>query len=220
MSISPQRLEERRRQLVDAAHALIRETGDAGFTMAQLAARAGVSPATPYNLLGSKTELLRLVVHDVFESFAVRLDALPRTGPLRRLLAAVDAVTAFYTEDPAFLAGLYRTAHGADRAEIGTRMFSEGRALWSGMVRAALHAGELEPFVRVELLTDVLLRMMSVTTETWLALGWDADRFGQEMAHAARLVLAPVATPSQRDGLLQEVRALHGVMAPPLERSA
>ena len=57
MAISPERREARRRNLALAAQALIRERGDAGFSMAQLAERAGVSPATPYNLVGSKAAL-------------------------------------------------------------------------------------------------------------------------------------------------------------------
>lgn len=54
MALSDELRAARCRNLVDAAHALIRETGGTGFSMVQLAEKAGVSPATPYNLLGSK----------------------------------------------------------------------------------------------------------------------------------------------------------------------
>jgi AcrR family transcriptional regulator len=213
MSISPERLEARRRQLVDAAHALIRDNGGAGFSMAQLAVRAGVSPATPYNLVGPKSEVLRLVVTDIYDGFAARLERLPAGTPLRRLLDAVDLVAAYYAEDPGFYAGLYRTAQGADRAAIGSRMFAQGRALWSGFVGAAVDAGELESFVAVEPLTDVLLRVMSVTTEFWLSLGWTPERFADEMAHAVRLTLAAVATTPGRETLVGEVEQLQAVIA-------
>ena len=62
MALSAERREARRRHLVEAAASLIRDNGGAGFSMLQLAERAGVSQATPYNLLGSKSELLRLIV--------------------------------------------------------------------------------------------------------------------------------------------------------------
>jgi AcrR family transcriptional regulator len=208
MSISPERLEARRRQLVDAAHALIRENGDAGFSMAQLAAKAGVSPATPYNLIGPKAEVLRLVVQDVYEGFTARLARRPPAAPLAHLLGAVDEVVDYYTKDPGFYAGLYRTAQGADRAVIGSLMFSQGRSLWSGFVAAAVEAGELERFVQVELLTDVLLRMMSITSEFWLSSGWSPGRFHAEMAHAARLVLCSLATAEAGTRLSREIEAL------------
>ena len=47
MALSSEARAARQRHIVDAAHALIRETGGAGFSMLQLAKRAGVSPATP-----------------------------------------------------------------------------------------------------------------------------------------------------------------------------
>ena len=65
MALSAERREARRRHLVDAAASLVRVDGGTGFSMLQLAGRAGVSPATPYNLIGSKSELLRLLVADV-----------------------------------------------------------------------------------------------------------------------------------------------------------
>ena len=49
---------ERRRLIISAARDLIRETGNAGLSMRGLAARAGVSLATPYNLFGSKRAIV------------------------------------------------------------------------------------------------------------------------------------------------------------------
>ena len=86
MALSARTRDARRRHLVDSAAGLIRDGGGAGFSMLQLADRAGVSPATPYNLLGSKSELLRLIVADEFSSFVARLGGLPPLAPLARLL--------------------------------------------------------------------------------------------------------------------------------------
>ena len=42
MALSPELREARRRNVIDAAHMLVRETGGTGFSMAQLAQRAGM----------------------------------------------------------------------------------------------------------------------------------------------------------------------------------
>jgi len=55
---------ERRRRIIAAARDLIRETGNAGLSMRALAQRAGVSLATPYNLLGSKRAIFDLLTDD------------------------------------------------------------------------------------------------------------------------------------------------------------
>ncbi|MFX8339372.1 helix-turn-helix domain-containing protein, partial [Acinetobacter baumannii] len=56
---------ERRSRIIKAARDLIRETGDAGLSMRALAAKAGVSLATPYNLFGSKRAVLVAVLEDI-----------------------------------------------------------------------------------------------------------------------------------------------------------
>lgn len=220
MSISPERLEARRRLLLDAACALIREKGDAGFSMVELARRAGVSPATPYNLVGTRSELLRLVVGDEFERFRLRLAALPPAAPLDRLLEAVDLLVRQYAEDPDFYRGLYRAAQSGESAEVARQMMAQGRSLWSGMVAATVAAGDLDAEVEAEPLTDVLLRTMGATIESWLASTWPRARFGAEMAHAVRLIVAAQAAPARREGLRAEVRALQAELAAAARASA
>ena len=193
MAISDERREARRRHLVEAAASLIRENGGDGFSMLQLAERAGVSPATPYNLLGSKSEVLRLIVAGEFASFVERLATLPAQSPLQRLLAAAQTVVHHYTADPAFYRGLYHAAGGTEGCELRTLMQREGQQLWSQMVKAAFHSGELRPEVEPEALTDILLRSIGANTEAWLAEQWSAETFAQEMALNCRLLLAGLA---------------------------
>src|SRR5690606_18667347 len=134
----------RRQKLVDSAHALIRDSG-AGFSMLHLAEHAGVSPATPYNLLGSKSEVLRLVVQDEFERFSARLaQQPPYDSALSRLLAAIDLVVAHYTQEPAFYRGLYQATLGT---EVRSMMLGEGQRLWCEMVAQAMDSGEIEPII-------------------------------------------------------------------------
>ncbi len=208
MALSPERRAARRRHLVEVAQALIRERGDAGFSMAQLAASAGVSPATPYNLLGSKSEILRLVVRDDFARFITRLEALDDDRPLARLLQAADLVVIHYEADRRFHRGLFRAAFSADAPEVREMMSAEGRSLWRGFVQAAVDAGDLADFVRTGPLTDVLIRAIGAAAQTWLADDWPQARFALEMSLAVRLILAPVATPPLRDALVARIAAI------------
>lgn len=214
MALSAARREDRRRRLVEAAQALIREGGDTGFSMTQLAARAGVSPATPYNLVGAKSELLRLIVRDEFESFAAKLVAVRHESPLMVLLDATALVVSHYEADRPFYRGLYRAAASVEATEVHVMMADEGRALWRGFVRDAVDSGELEAFVKVEPFTDVLLRNISATTQAWLADEWTAERFALEMAGAVRLVIASMAAPPIRDRLVREAVAAQTAITP------
>jgi len=208
MALSVERRSARVGHLVDTARDLVRESGDAGFSMALLASRAGMSQATPYNLAGSKSEILRLVVRREFEDFDARLKRICHASPLGALLDATALVVTHYAADRRFYRGLFRASPGMEAAEIHDLMLSEGRAYWVGFVTEAIAAGEIEAFVAARPLTDYLLRIIGGTTRGWFAESWSNDRFADEMALGIRLGVAAVATPLARARLVEEIAAL------------
>lgn len=221
MALSAERRSARIAHLVDTARTLVRESGDAGFSMTQLATRAGVSPATPYNLAGSKGEIMRLVVRREFEDFDARLGRIRHASPVAALLDATALVVTHYSADPQFYRGLFRATLGMEASEIHDQMLAQGRAFWAGFVSDALAAGELEAFVAVQPLTDFLLRIIGVTTQSWLAENWSGTRFALEMAHGIRLGVAAVAATPVRLRLVAEIAELgaqieHDLLASPM----
>ena len=69
-----------REALVEAALDLIAEKGPAGFTFAEAARHAGVSPAAPYRHFRDRDELLADVARQGFEQFAAALIYLEGLG--------------------------------------------------------------------------------------------------------------------------------------------
>jgi AcrR family transcriptional regulator len=205
LALSPERREARRRHLVVTAQALMREAGDAGFSMKDLAARAGLSPATPYNLVGGKADLLRLVVRDEFERFGDKLSAMPAESPLERLVSATGLVVRHYVEDRPFYRSLFHAALGSASPEVRDFMSGEGRQLWCALVQAAMDAGELAPALQTIPTTDALLRTISGVTEAWLASDWTNERFALEMRSGVGLMLASAATEAHQQRLLDDV---------------
>ncbi|WP_240500218.1 TetR/AcrR family transcriptional regulator [Halioglobus japonicus] len=66
-----------RRSLLDAAAELLREEGEAGLSMRQLAARVGVSRTAPYHHFKDKQELLCAIAEEGFRRYieVLSLDA-------------------------------------------------------------------------------------------------------------------------------------------------
>ncbi len=199
MALSARTRAARRRTMVTAAHALIRESGGTGFSMVQLAARAGVSAATPYNLIGTKADLLKLVVRDEFARFARRLARRPAAQPLAHLEATIDLVVTHYCAEPAFYRGLYSALQGENSYTLRAMMLAEGQELWCALLRGAVDGGELTRVVDDGALTEVLLRVIAATTEAWLAEGWTQAQFAREMHLSTRLLLLGAATGAARD---------------------
>jgi AcrR family transcriptional regulator len=205
VALSPERRAARQDRLADVAQALIRQRGDAGFSMTELARRAGVSPATPYNLLGSKSEILRRVITGDFVRFTDRLAHISTTSALDFLLAAADLAVVHYEADRQLHRGLLRAIFSADAAEVRDVMSAEARSLWRRLVADAFESGELQGVVGPDELSNVFIRVIGATAQTWSSDGWSPERFRLEMGLAVRLTLAAVTAPPRRDVLLAAI---------------
>lgn len=86
-----------REALIEAALALIAANGPLGFTFAEAARQAGVSPAAPYRHFRDRDDLLADVARIGFERFGAELAAAWRDG-------SPDPVTAFCRIGRAYLA--------------------------------------------------------------------------------------------------------------------
>jgi AcrR family transcriptional regulator len=101
-----------REALVDAALTLIAEKGPAGFTIAEAARLAGVSPAAPYRHFRDADALLAEVALRGFERLAGVLAAAWNNGlpePMRAFEALGRSYLAFARGEPAHYAAMFET---------------------------------------------------------------------------------------------------------------
>jgi len=101
-----------REALIEAALALIAELGPSGFTVAEAARRAGVSPAAPYRHFRDAEALLAEIALRGFERFTTALARSWQDGkpdPLRAFENLGRAYLAFARDEPAFYAAMFET---------------------------------------------------------------------------------------------------------------
>ncbi|PKQ00850.1 MAG: TetR/AcrR family transcriptional regulator [Alphaproteobacteria bacterium HGW-Alphaproteobacteria-13] len=220
MPISSETIESRKAALVAAARVLIREKGGASFSMRELALKAGVSTATPYNLISTKANLLTLVLEQEFREFRGEMAPLAKLGGLERLLNTIDLLCSHYASDQKFYFGLFKSAGTIDESSMALVMLEGGRALFGDMVRAAIAEEDEGGGFAAALVTGVLLRTMRATVEAWYVSGWSVARFHDEMAFAVRVVMmanyrGPVAESLRRElTVLQERLEKHASAEP------
>jgi AcrR family transcriptional regulator len=202
--------EERRKRIIRAAHDLIRETGNTGLSMRALAARAGVSLATPYNLFGSKRAILLAVLDDI-RVFLDRFKHLRSTDPLERLFGGVDICVDIYIDDPVF----YRTIWAAlfdPSDEFRSQIFNSKRAaFWEGLVKDLVKAGVISPEVNTRLLFAALDRSFSAAVLDWVTGELTAAQLGPAIRYSYALILKGAASPDWRGPL--DVRILESQAA-------
>ncbi|KQW21182.1 TetR family transcriptional regulator [Afipia sp. Root123D2] len=98
--------------LVQAALDLIAQKGPAGFTFAEAARSAGVSPAAPYRHFRDRDELLASIAVQGFEQFEARLteawdDGRPDTPTAFQRIG--KAYLAFAREHPAYYSAMFES---------------------------------------------------------------------------------------------------------------
>ncbi len=101
-----------REALIQSALSLIGEKGPAGFTIAEAARSAGVSPAAPYRHFRDREELMADVARLGFERFANDLEKAWHGGQpaaLEALQNAGRAYLAFARNEPAYYAAMFET---------------------------------------------------------------------------------------------------------------
>lgn len=185
---------ERRQRIIRAAKELIRETGNAGLSMRVLAARAGVSLATPYNLFGSKRAIVLAVLEDVRE-FHDRFSHLRATDPLERIFLAIDLHIEIYLADPAFYKTLWAAVFDTSD-DLRTTLWNDKRdAFWRGLVRAAADAGALLPEIDQEWVQRQLDHVFRCIMLDWVVGILEADSVSPAVSHGYALLIKGACAP-------------------------
>ncbi|MGC1407659.1 MAG: TetR/AcrR family transcriptional regulator [Acetobacteraceae bacterium] len=146
-----------REALVEAALALIAEKGPAGFTIAEAARLAGVSPGAPYRHFRDAEALLAEVALRGFERFAAALATAwngGRPSALRAFEALGRAYLAFARDEPAYYAAMFETRIAFDNhpglLAAGDRAFAIVREA-AERLTASLPPGQRPPSLMVAL---------------------------------------------------------------------
>jgi AcrR family transcriptional regulator len=130
-----------REALIQAALGLIAEKGPTGFTFAEAARSAGVSPAAPYRHFRDRDELLSDVARRGFEMFAVALEK-AWDGGRPDAPAAFErlgrAYLAFARNEPAFYSAMFESGlaptNNPELREAGERAYAVLRTASEALV--------------------------------------------------------------------------------------
>ena len=146
-----------REALIQAALSLIADKGPAGFTFAEAARFAGVSPAAPYRHFRDRDELMANVALRGFEQFAAALAKAwgdGRPDAFKALQRVGEAYLEFARAEPAYYAAMFEAGVpvGDNPAlrEAGDRAFGVLRTAAEKIV-AALPAAGRPPALMVAL---------------------------------------------------------------------
>ena len=185
---------ERRRRIIAAARELIKETGDTGLSMRAIAARAGVSLTTPYNLFGSKRAIVIALLEDVRE-FHERFSQLHRVGAVERIFQAVSITLAYLADDPDFYRTLWTEALRFDSKELRGELQSPQRyGFWWALLNEARGEGALLADVDLDPLLRALDAVYVAAMLAWVLGAIEAQEIEAHVCYGYALALRGAAS--------------------------
>jgi AcrR family transcriptional regulator len=187
----------RRRALLEAARAMIRENESTGFAMRALAQRAGVGEVTPYNLFGSKRGVLEAILAEELEGYQEGFAKIGAGDELDALFEFLAVTMAMYRRDPQLYHVVLRDLMLTGDPSLRSFFSAPQRRFFLGLVEAAVRAGYLSDLVAPHLITRTLGRTITSCIGDWLWEGISLDSLeanaGLGFAMALRGVAAPRA---------------------------
>lgn len=211
---------DRRRRIIGAARDLIRETGDTGLSMRAIAARAGVSLATPYNLFGSKRAIVLAVLEDVRE-FHERFSSLHPISGLDRIFQALQISISYYVEDPDFYRPLWAAVMDLSGKDTRAALITpQSQAFWRALLVEAAREGAIDGDIDIDLLLRNLNLTFGAVMQHWVMDNIMVEELEASVAYGYALALAGAATQSALPALRKKVQSYQKKLAQVRKRAA
>ncbi len=192
---------KRQRAILDAAREIILTMGDAGLNMRAMAAKAGVSPATPYNLFGSKQAVLQAIYDEDLLSFYQMFEERASARPLDRLFDMIDLSVEHWQRSPDFYKALLATLYRNSGWEAGGEAWSPRLEQVRTLIDDAVAAGDLGSDAPVEILTATVARIFRSIAQEWIDGTLSLAEARKDLGQSFGLVLAGLVTPLAREAL-------------------
>ena len=141
--------------LVQAALALLEETGLASLTVRTVATQAGVAPMGVYSRFGSKDGLLETLFITGFQGLREAIEPPPATSPRALLVAGCLGYRRYAIEHPQLYHLMFEQMMALDLSPEALDVAQGTFAVLANWVQAAMDSGELAPQNNVEVAQQI-----------------------------------------------------------------
>jgi AcrR family transcriptional regulator len=199
-------------RILDAAEKLVVESRGTSFSMRDLADRAKVSPATPFNHFGSKRGLLTAIVERSFDQF-VRMPKETSSGadPLRQMFERANSLLCYYAEKPDLYRPVFAELLGSE--ESPHRALLQAITSWRSGLRAASRAGQLRRGRNLDVIANQLETNWIGCLMLWIGGAIDRTGWKLEAEYGTAMTLLSVASDAAAPWLHDHVLTLEAQLA-------
>ncbi len=194
--------QQKKRQIIEAARQLMKSRQTSGFSMRNLADLAGVSVATPYNLFGSKQEVIAAVMDTDLDDYRRALLSEPK-DPLDIFFHAVSVTRQLFETDPHYYRAGAEAVHGETDEQMNAKFSLPRHLLMRDLVLHAVQEGFLSHRTNAESLALTLGQQFYGWIQAWAQDKISLADMEARTQYGFALTLAGLASDAQRPGLMR-----------------
>lgn len=186
---------ERQSHILATARAMLSELGYSRTTMRNLAERAGVVPATLYNLYGGKDELFLAALDSLLDELRVEaLASNPQPG-VDAILSLVASSGRTSGASPGYAEALARSLFNLKRDDPAVdALYARARPFFLEHMKKAQSQGQLVPGVEIEIISDHLVGQGWSVIWSWLMGLTERANLAREYERSYLMTLISVTT--------------------------
>lgn len=205
---------QRRAAILAAAAALIRETGSTEFSVGTLAARAGLSVATLYNLIGSKGSILYVLLNQHLDAqeAAVAAATLAR-NPFTQAIEVAGIVAGVFVRDPNYLRPLWRYQLGAIEPAHRPALMHRALGLWERWLAPLELGGRLPRGIGLRDLAREYRIYFAGALDLWVQDELDDGQFLAQIRYGCLLRLLALGDMRAQPTLMKDLTRTHRLLA-------
>lgn len=203
---------KRRDLILVHARQIIAEDGYEALKLRDIAARAGVTVPTIYNLIGGKAEILALIIEDLVARLLTVQERSVRGDIESELTMQIEKMAELFEADEkyyraAFIAG---DRNGLFEQSTDDGIFARSIRMPTDACRDAIKTGLLYGRVSAEQMGRQVYGCYRLARQDWVNGYFDLKGFRQQALTGIFLCLAADAKPAFHKRLMMKIKALSG----------
>lgn len=202
---------DRRARILTEARMLLSLEGFEGLSLRKLAARAGLTVPTIYNLVGGKEQILLELTLQMIASVETALDKIAEEQPLERAEAIVLVAITEIERAPDFHRAALLAIDHLDRTGAPPgwdRLSRQATAMQEKATVAAQRIGLLEGQISASLIAEQIFRTYRSASRDWSVRRCSLPQFRRMALAGVYLGFAADASPRLRPVLVRKLKTL------------
>ena len=198
----------RRDRILECAKSVLRESGHECLSLRSLAASAGVSTPTIYNLLGSKHEVLLALSDDLISNLESAHHASELSDPIKKAEEVINTTIAIFESDEHYSRQLLLGLEAEALDKFDKTLRGRGRRVALEDCKRALELGYLRGDIEPELLGNRFADGFQQAQRAWLRGEVSLEGMRIEALVSCFIILAADAVPKFRKRLVERIRKI------------